>query len=428
MPMPKNSNSIYFYGALVCAMSGLFYAYEFLLRILPGALQSELMQAFGHISAGQFGQMAALYYFAYSPMQLPVGLLMDRFGPRIVLTISCLFCALGSWLFAQTDHLYLAGLGRFLVGLGSSFAFVGMLFLGHHWLPRKFFSLLAGLVTTFAMLTLMFGVVKITQVAQLVGLTAIFKTLVVFGFILSILTYLVVKDSPDGQHVLHQQPLKHFFKEVWSVLVSPNIWLVGLIGAALYTALSVFGELWGKAYLEQAHHLSSIEAAKAISAIFFGWAVGAPLVGYFSDHSGYRILPLFLGAACALLCISAVLYVPHLSWWSLTLLLFFYGVFTSAEIIVFVMGKEMSEANLSGTVFASVNMIVMLGGMILQPLVGYLLDWSNQASGQYVAGMPHVYTVLDYQRALSVLPGSMLLVMVLLIYLWVRQHHACTPR
>jgi len=65
------------YGSLICTIGALFYCYEFVLRIIPGALQSELSAAFGHISAAAFGQLSAFYYFAYSPMQMPVGMLMD---------------------------------------------------------------------------------------------------------------------------------------------------------------------------------------------------------------------------------------------------------------------------------------------------------------------------------------------------------------
>ena len=85
-------------GAIACGMAGLFYCYEFILRIIPGALQGELSQAFGQLSASVFGQIAALYYFAYTPMQLPVGMLMDRFGPKKLLSFACLCCMLGSYL------------------------------------------------------------------------------------------------------------------------------------------------------------------------------------------------------------------------------------------------------------------------------------------------------------------------------------------
>lgn len=83
-------------GGVICTIGAFFYCYEFILRILPGVLQDELRMAFGNLSATAFGQIAALYYFAYSPMQLPVGILMDRFGPRYLLTLACLCCTLGS--------------------------------------------------------------------------------------------------------------------------------------------------------------------------------------------------------------------------------------------------------------------------------------------------------------------------------------------
>ena len=141
-------------GSLICLIGAFFYCYEFVLRIIPGALQSELSAAFGNISATAFGQLSAMYYFAYSPMQMPVGMLMDRFGPRRLLTIACLLCTLGSFLFTYSSSLNIAGSGRFLVGFCSSFGFVGVLSLALNWLPRRYFSLVAGLITTLGMLGL----------------------------------------------------------------------------------------------------------------------------------------------------------------------------------------------------------------------------------------------------------------------------------
>lgn len=397
------------FGSLVVTVGALFYCYEFILRIIPGALQSELSAAFGHVSATTFGALSAFYYFAYSPMQMPVGMLMDRFGPRRLLTFACLCCTLGSWMFMDTSSIWMAASGRFLVGFGSSFGFVGLLSLTTRWLPKKYFSLVVGLGTTLGMLGLVYGEVKITQMAMTMGWRDVLSLMVTIGAVLTVLTFVVVRDTPAG-HTSHKQPLPEFFSNVMHVLTSSQVWLIGLVGACLYTSLSVFGELWGKAYLEQAHHLSKVEAAQTISAMFLGWAVGAPIAGYLSDLSGRRVLPLVLGAALAFICISLVLYLPGLSYMNLNILLFLYGVFSGVEIIVFVMGRENSGARLSGTVFAAVNMIVTLGGVIFQPLVGKLLDTFGDSG---LVGGEHVYTVVDYQIALSILPIALLLVTIL---------------
>lgn len=401
------------FGSLVCTVGAFFYCYEFVLRIIPGALQSELSAAFGHISATTFGQLSAFYYFAYSPMQLPVGMLMDRFGPRRLLTFACLCCTLGSWMFTDTSSILIAGSGRFLVGFGSSFAFVGVLSLAMHWLPRRYFSLVAGLITTLGMLGLVYGEMKITNIALTMGWHHVLSLMVTIGAVLTVIIFFIVRDGPEG-HSAHRHPLPEFFTNVWHVLSSPQVWLIGFVGACLYTSLSVFGELWGKTYLEQAHHLTKVEAARTVSAMFLGWAVGAPIAGYLSDSSGRRVLPLVIGAVMAFICISLVLYYPGLSYFTLNFLLFFYGVFSATEIIVFIMGKENSGAKLSGTVFAAVNMIVTLGGVIFQPLVGKLLDTFGDSR---IVDGEHIYTVVDYQLALSVLPISLLLVTILAFFM-----------
>lgn len=400
-------------GIVICIIGAIFYCYEFILRIIPGALQSELSVAFGHISATAFGQLSAVYYFAYSPMQMPVGMLMDRFGPRRLLTFACLLCTVGSFLFTYSSSMAIAGSGRFLVGFGSSFAFVGVLSLALNWLPRRLFSLVAGLITTIGMLGLVYGEVKLTEMVVSMGLTYVLSTMVVFGFILSLLILFIVRDRPLAAEI-HTQPLTDFFRDVWRVLTSHEVWIIGFVGACLYTSLSVFGELWGKSYLEHAHHLTKTEAAKTISAMFLGWAFGAPLAGYLSDRTGRRVLPLVFGALLSLVCISVVLYWPGLSYVSLNVWLFFYGVFSATEIIVFVMAKEISGAKLSGTVFAATNMIVTFGGVIFQPLVGKLLDTFGENA--LVAG-EHVYRAVDYQLALSVLPISLLFVLVFAFFL-----------
>ena len=399
-------------GWLICAIGALFYCYEFILRILPGALQLELSVAFGHISASTFGQLSALYYFAYSPMQMPVGMLIDRFGAKRLLSLACLCCTLGTYLFSCYSSLFIAGTGRFLVGFGSAFAFVGMLSLATIWLPRRYFSLAAGLMTTMGMLGLVYGEVKLTRMATTVGVNHALMALVIVGILLTAVIFLCVKDAPVRSEI-KAPSLAAFFKEVCKVFVSAEVWLIGFYGACLYTSLSVFGELWGKTYLEQAHHLTKLQAAETLSYLFVGWAIGAPLSGYLSDYTGRRTQPLVGGAILALACILPVLYYPNLSQSTLKILVLLYGIFSGAEIIVFAMAKERCGVSLSGTVFAAINMIVTLGGVILQPMVGWVLDWS--AHGQTLNG-EHVYTLLNYQVALSVLPISLVALVIFSIF------------
>lgn len=414
MPTKKRlTNRQFSLGILICSIGTLFYCYEFILRILPGILQNELVLLFGNIPASVFGGMTAFYYFAYAPMQVPVGILMDRFGPRLLLTFACICCTIGTMLFMDYSSLWVSSVGRFLVGFGSSFAFVGVLTLSVHWLPPKYFSLVAGLITTLGMIGIVFGEIQITHLSVQYGVNYIFDLLVILGAILSVVIFLVVRNGPHVSF-LKTESWSKFFKNVWHVFSIPEIWVIGAVGAFLYTSLSVFGELWGKTYLEQAHHLSKVESAQTISILFIGWAIGAPLAGFLSDFTGRRVIPLVIGAFFSLICISTILYSNNLSYSLLNILMFFYGLFSATEIIVFAMARESVRIKLSSTVFAVINMIIMLGGVFFQPLVGKLLD---VFSGPSVAPDVHFYTVEVYQLALSVLPVSLLLVMILAFFL-----------
>jgi len=91
-------------GWLICILGAVFYCYEYLLRIEPSVMVLPLEHYF-HISAKGLGILSGLYYMAYTPMQLVVGVVTDMFGPRRVLTVAVLICAAGSFVFGTARTL-----------------------------------------------------------------------------------------------------------------------------------------------------------------------------------------------------------------------------------------------------------------------------------------------------------------------------------
>ena len=106
----KNNKKHTLTAWLICGLGALYYAYEYLLRISPSVMEPSLRSHF-NLSATGFGLLSALYYYAYVPMQLPVGVLMDRFGPRRLLTVACLICVIGTFMFSGTNIFVIAGFG-----------------------------------------------------------------------------------------------------------------------------------------------------------------------------------------------------------------------------------------------------------------------------------------------------------------------------
>jgi len=395
---------------VVWALGALFYAYEYLLRVTPNAIAPDLMRAFS-LSAESLGSLAAVYYLSYTVMQLPVGILIDRYGPRKLLTFASLMCALGTYLFVSPD-LSIARIGRFLVGFGSAFAFVGVLKLSANWFNPHRFALLSGLASSLGVVGAIFGVVLMTALGDLFGWLGTVVYSAHFGIFLALIIFLVIRDQPSGgtstvSPIEHERmTLKDIFRTFLKIIVNPHMWLIGVIGFLLYLPTTSFADMWGELYLEQARHMTKTEASWANACIYFGWGLFAPFSGYLSDRMKHRRIPMILSGFLAAIVITIILYVPNIPTWGIFVLLFVFGALYSAQPIVFAVAREISPDRASGTAVATTNMLVMLGGVFVQPFVGKLLDW---VGGSSVVDGVHIYPVTSYQIALAILPIGLVL-------------------
>src|SRR3990167_8767502 len=181
---------------IICCIGMLFYCFNYFLRVSPSVMQPELSQAF-HINASQFGSLAAFYYYAYTPMQLPAGMIYDKFGARFVLFFACLTAAAGLGIFISADNFQSAGLGRFFIGLGTAFAYIGVLKLASDWLPANRFATVAGLTTAFGMASAIFSDIYLTKFVALLGYKNALITALFIGITLSILILMFLRNKPD---------------------------------------------------------------------------------------------------------------------------------------------------------------------------------------------------------------------------------------
>jgi MFS family permease len=257
------------------------------------------------------------------------------------------------------------------------------------------------------------GQVGMTYLSGFIGWHKILLLGPIIGLILCVLMFFFIKDGSKPAQKNIDTSLKQFIKNLGVILSDGQIWLIGLIGSLLYLSLSVFAEIWGKSYLMVAHNLSSLEASSSVSMVFLGWAIGGPLLGLTADYTDRRSTALILGAILAAISISILLYMPELNILEINALLFFYGLFCAVEVIVFSIAKDTSKSPLDGTIFACVNMVIMMGGVIFQPLVGELLDyfWNGNLLNHV-----RIYSEADYQLVLSFLPLSLIFVAIAVFF------------
>lgn len=418
-------------GWLICGLGALFYSYEYLLRIAPSVMEHPLRAHFD-LSATGFGMLSSMYYFAYVPMQLPVGVMLDRYGPQRLLTFACLICVIGTFLFAATNTFWIAALGRFLVGFGSAFAFVGVLKLATIWLPENRLGMVSGMTSALGPIGAMIGDNFLEIFIDHLGWIKTLNFIALFGIGLTIVLWFGIHDK-KGRHRQHGtvSSLKDGLIDLGIIIRNKQIWVNGMYGCLVYLPTTVFAELWGIPYLMHAHGMSSHSAGVANSFLFLGFILGAPLMGYISDRLARRKFPMLFGAAGAAVIMMVILYMPGLSETNIQYLMFFLGLLYSAQAIVFAVGRELSPEEAAGTAMAVTNMIVMLGAMFLQPLVGRLLDFSLSThlgevalSEKTMNNLQRLYTLDDYQFALSIIPLGILIAAILTFFLKETHAHA----
>jgi MFS family permease len=369
----------------------LFFFYAWVLRVSPSVMVEELMRDFA-VGAGVLGHLSATYFYGYAGMQIPVGVLLDRFGPRRLMTVAALLCAGGCVLFALSDTLAAATAGRFLIGASAAFSLVGSMAVAGQWFSANRFAVLSGLAMASGMAGGVFGQAPVRLAVEASDWRITTLLMAAGGVFISLAAWTTVRDKRRGSG-----GLGGMLSGLGVVLRHRQTWLIALAGLGTSAPLLAFAGLWGVPFLETAHGLSRTSAATLTSIIFVGWGVGAPLTGLLSDRIGRRT-PMVIGLLLQTLSLAVLIYVPGLPIAALAAACFLVGFLGSAQITCFALVKENHPPELSGTAIGFVNGMITGAGALFQPLVGVLLDlaWT----GETAFGAP-VYSIGAYHFAFA---------------------------
>ena len=235
---------------LVFILSSSFYLYEFILQVAPGVMMKDIMDSF-QVGAVGFGTISAFYFYAYAPMQLPAGVLFDRYGPKVLITLALLVCGLGCFFFAMTNSSLLASLGRFLIGFGSAFSFIGILILVARWFPASQFALYVGIAQLLASVGAICGESPLAYISGIIGWRYSMVILGFIGLVLALLVWLFVEDYPPSfdkhKNTQAKVTLLSEFRRLLIVCKDLQTWWIGIYAFCSWTAMTVFCWFMGSA-------------------------------------------------------------------------------------------------------------------------------------------------------------------------------------
>ncbi len=388
------------------ACGTLFFGYAFVQRVAPGVMTEELMRDFS-VGAGALGVLSAFYFYAYASIQLPVGLLMDRYGPRKLMSFTVGLCAIASLGMAYSNSLLVASVCRALIGATVAFGFVGTLTISSYWFSPSRFAMLAGIIQTVGMLGAVVGLAPVRIMVENSGWRGSLLVMAVAAMVLSVLLFVVIPRRPDALRASGNADSP--MAGLKAVIRNSQSWYCCGIGFGLTSVMLGFVSLWAVPWLYSVHGISKTEAAGIASFLFIGWAIAAPVFGWLSDHIQRRKPIMLAGILLNIVFFSLILFGENNDTLVFSILFFLCGISGSTMTISFGSVREVNIAKHGSTSLGLLNMFVVGSGAAMQPLIGWLLD--VQWSGELIDGA-RVYGAETYLRAFLVLLAANVMALV----------------
>lgn len=387
----------------------LFLLYEFAIRFFPNSIPEELLSAFS-INDKNLLFFTLWYFVGYIIMQIPAGILIDWFGIDKVLFCAPFICGLGSFLFGSTSFFLIAQLGRFLIGLGAAFAFIGMIY-SCYLIQYRRLSLCIGLGFSISILGA-FGIEQFN-----IYLTESFNfhfpsySMAIIGLLLGSGLYFCSKRPKED--VIPSRKKLPIRQKLYTICKNPQSWINAITAMLFYITPATYASFWGIPYLYLKKEVSYELALLCISTIFIGWAIGAPIIGYCSDRLQKRLPFVQTSILLSTIVVISIIYLPIFSdllIWILHLLL---GIFSSTQLLHFSLALELNKFLERGISLAVTNTVISLGLLGLQPIIGILFKRHSKTILENLDS----YGIEDFQFAFIVFPITLFSAFILSFFI-----------
>ncbi len=367
-----HKNQFFYIMIVLCAG----YTVSQFLRTSIGVLSPNLMHNFS-INPNNMGLLGGVFFLSFAVFQIPGGILIDRYGPRKVMTAIIIFAVLGSIIFALSNSFYSLLFGRIFMGLGCSICLMGSLVLINRWADSDQFSKLAGIILAVGGVGGLLATTPLSYFSELYGWRLSFWIAAIITLLVMMLYYFLLEDKAQGLE-LNKTNDSLSIRNLLFVFKERNFKFMIPLSLMSYSSLFVILGLWGAPYLRDIHGLDSIERGNILMLMAISWNIGSLVFGGLRSIFGnYKRVVVFgsLGVIFLLIILSIISSIPIIYIYMLFLFLGFFGAFSVALIshyqVLFqkeYMGRALSTANFFN--FAGVFFIQWFTGKIIYLMGG----------------------------------------------------------
>jgi MFS family permease len=370
------------------------YTFSMFYRVSSAVIAPDLMAEF-HLSAESIGVLGGAFFYSFALLQIPAGPMLDRIGPRMVLTLSGLVGAVGALVFGLAHTFAMALFGRILMGVGMAAMLMGCLKVFTLRFNPDTFASLSGLIIAVGTVGNVLAASPLAYVASRIGWRMSFILCGLVTALLAVAVYWVLREqaptrrekaSPDAG------PAPGMRETARMVLGSAAFWQIGAVAFFRYGSYVSFQGLWLGLYLMDARGYTPVQAGHVLAMLAVGMTVGSPVAGYLSDKV-FRArksvaLTGFVFYTLSLLPLTGILHIESMLWF--LVLAFCIGFFSGFGMLAYSHGKALFPPAISGTVMTWVNFFVTAGGAVLISALGKIVEHFPHEGTSYPPAAYHV--------------------------------------
>lgn len=351
----------------------IFYAYQYVLRVMPSIMMDDITRQF-HIDATVFGQFSGVYYLGYSLMHLPIGIMLDRWGPRKVMTGCIFLTVLGLLPILFAEHWIYPLIGRLLIGIGSSAAILGTFKIIRMTFKEQYFPRMLSLSVMIGLIGAVYGGEPMSYLCHALGYKKVVELFVAVGVLLGCLTCLVVPDVEPA-------PQASVMSNIKTIFTHKKVMLLCFFAGLMLGPLEGFSDVWGSGFLRQAYGFNATTANYLPSMIFIGMCFGSPVLSLIAEKTGYY-LGTIIAAGLVMFVTFTALVAGLLTISSITVSFILVGMCCAYQILAIYKVSTYLPDNLAGLATAIANMIIMSFGYAFHTVIGVVV---NTYGGTHVA-------------------------------------------
>jgi MFS family permease len=356
----------------------------------------EASDRFG-ISASQLATFTMLQLLVYAGMQIPVGLLVDRFGSRSVMLAGTVLLVVAQAAFAFAGSYPVALLARTLVGVGDALTFICVLRLVSRWFAPQRVPFVTQVTGTLGQLGAVGAAVPMTWALGRWGWTTAYLAAAVLGLVLAVATLLAVQDSPGDRNLRGPRlSLSRVGASLAASWAHPGTRLGFWMHFTTQFSATALSLLWGYPFLVRGEGRSSHEAGLLLSLMILAVMASGPLLGWLIGRHPWHRSSMVLGVVWAIVAAwTAVLLWPGPApLWLLAVLMVVTGIGGPASMIGFDLGRTSNPVERLASASGIINQAGFTASLILVVAVGVVLDWRTP-------GDSTAYTPEAFQWAMS---------------------------